>query len=377
MKNARVVCFVLLAAASLVAPGVGVPPTQAADPPAAGTAGAVGDTLAAARAAMSRRNMIHARRMLQAATAAARTDVERAEAERVQTLYDSLTEFWKAVAQAAGQLQVADELQVSGTLAAVVQAEPRSLTLRIEGQNVTYTPQQLPANVAVALMDRVARPGDPVANLHIGSFYAVDRLGDREQARQRWKKAGEAGQTLLPELDLDPAAQAAAAARGSAPPKRLPVPEPQVVSKLVRELQAGEPPARTPQARYDAVRKAFDAAEAFDGPPEKRYAMYERARSMAVAVGDPELFLTVIDSLGYYFEVDAFVLKADALVTAAKGRDASFREQILKAALELYDSHPEKSEAKTKLHTMLLGAARATRNAPLLKRLEAEKPKRP
>ena len=173
------------------------------DPTPADAATVTGN-LAAARRAMWSRDLAAARRSLQAALQQARTATEREETERVGKLLESLEAFWAAVRQALARLEGAEELRLGDRRVLVVEADLERLIIRDAGRNVTYAIQHLPQQLAVALAMRTLPRGQPATSLHLGSFLAIDKYGDRREARFRWERAGDEGKALLPELALAP-----------------------------------------------------------------------------------------------------------------------------------------------------------------------------
>jgi hypothetical protein len=138
------------------------------EPEADNTAG----HLAVARRAMAHRNLQQAKRHVYTAVAKAKSSDETKEAERVEDLLKSLESFWKGVRAGA-------------------ETKPTSMTQVTREQAVAWAQRGLKADTA---------------DLAIGAFLAIDAQGDRQEARARWEKAGDAGKALLPELDLPPPA---------------------------------------------------------------------------------------------------------------------------------------------------------------------------
>jgi hypothetical protein len=163
--------------------------------------------LAAARRAMWSRDLAAARRHLDDAAAVARTPTERTEVERVGKLLDSLTAFWTAVREAAGRLDASHEIRVGDTMVMVVEAGAERLVFRAAGENRAFRVEELPQGLAVALAEQVLPTGQAATDLCVGSFLAIDRRGDRHDARTRWERAGADGRALLIELTLAPPAE--------------------------------------------------------------------------------------------------------------------------------------------------------------------------
>jgi hypothetical protein len=177
-----------------------VPSDVAAGPPTA----EVARLLTAARRAMFDRDLDTAGQDIDRATRAARTDGDRAAAERVSKLLHSLDKFWQAARDGCRQLQSGEELEIADTRAIVVGVDATGITIRAAGRNLDYAFHELPRPLAVLAAQRRLSQDPQVMDLHIGSFLAVDHRGDREEARRRWEKAGADGQSLMPEVTLAP-----------------------------------------------------------------------------------------------------------------------------------------------------------------------------
>jgi hypothetical protein len=160
--------------------------------------------LTAARRAMFNRNLKAADEDVDCALRAARSDSDRAEAERVARLLRSLDNFWRAAADGCRQLQTGDELEIADTRVIVVSVDATGITIHAAGRNLDYAFQELPRPLAVLAAERRLSQDPQTMHLHVGSFLAVDRRGDRQEARRRWEKAGPDGQSLVPEIDLAP-----------------------------------------------------------------------------------------------------------------------------------------------------------------------------
>jgi hypothetical protein len=171
--------------------------------PAAGSPEVVA-ALTAARRAMFDRDLKAAGRDVDRALRAAHSDGDREEAERVSKLLHSLDAFWQAVRDGCRQLQVAEELEIADTRVIVVGVDATGITIRTAGRNLDYAFGELPRSLAVLAAERRLSQDPQAMHLHVGSFLAVDRRGDREEARRRWEKAGPDGQALMPEVALAP-----------------------------------------------------------------------------------------------------------------------------------------------------------------------------
>ena len=160
--------------------------------------------LTAARRAMFDRNLNAAGQDVDRALRTARSDGDRAAAERVSKLLHSLETFWQAAGAGCRQLQTAEELELAGTRVIVVGVDATGITIRTAGRNLDYGFQELPRPLAVLAAERTLSRDPQAMHLHVGSFLAVDRRGNREEARRRWEKAGPDGLSLMPEIALAP-----------------------------------------------------------------------------------------------------------------------------------------------------------------------------
>ena len=160
--------------------------------------------LTAARRAMFDRDLKTAGQDVDRALRTARLGGDRAEAERVSRLLHSLEIFWQAARDGCRQFQIAEELEIADTRVIVVGVDATGITIRTAGRNLDYAFQELPRPLAVLAAERSLSQDPQAMHLHVGSFLAVDRRGDRQEARRRWEKAGPDGQSLMPEIALAP-----------------------------------------------------------------------------------------------------------------------------------------------------------------------------
>jgi len=166
------------------------------------TAGAdtVTGALTAARTAMARRDVAAARQQADAAIQLARSPTEIQQSLHVSQLVDSLEVFWRSVRREIGAIESGLELAVGESRVMVVDAADGVITVRSSGRLRQFTADELPASLAVALAQRRLLEEHPDTQLHIGTFLAMDARGDRQQARERWQRAGDNGEALMAEL---------------------------------------------------------------------------------------------------------------------------------------------------------------------------------
>lgn len=126
-----------------------------------------------------------------------------AEWNRLDELLNYVEQFWRMVERGAASLDAVEELEVGDQRVAVVEASGAKIVLRVAGQNKTYTPQNIPPKLAITFAERVMKKNEPVNQVIIGAFLALDGKGDRDKAREYWMTASKAGldvKPLLPEL---------------------------------------------------------------------------------------------------------------------------------------------------------------------------------
>lgn len=162
----------------------------------------VATLLKSARAALANREMNKAQEFLAEATIEATAPETTAEVGRVELLASYVEMFWDAVRQTLPKIAL-EELQIDGTMMAVVEADENHLIVRAEGKNHDYKWQKLPRSIAYYLANRWLAPDDPVRNLVLASFEIVDPKGDHNQAETLLAVATAAGlksESLLEEL---------------------------------------------------------------------------------------------------------------------------------------------------------------------------------
>jgi hypothetical protein len=156
-----------------------------------------------ARAAMASRNLAAARKFMKLAADNVQTPADEAETGRVGTILDNLEEFWKGMDKIMGTLSVGQEFTIANTPMIVVSSAPGRLTIRTEGQNRSYDRSNLPRAMVVGLaVGGFAK--HPSSKVLLGTYLAMDSLGNRAEAKRLWVEAADQGEDvkdLMPELD--------------------------------------------------------------------------------------------------------------------------------------------------------------------------------
>jgi hypothetical protein len=171
--------------------------------------------VAAVRASMARRNLAASKRNLETAAANVQSEADQTELERLQTLQDHLEQFWNRIRSAVAAMQPVDEIVLSeSNRVAVIEASREELAVQWEGRPQKFRIEAIPMDLLAAIA-RASIKLTAGSKLILGSFLAMDGLGDRAAAAKFWQEAirgGESdGKLLLPELQIP---RAASPARG-------------------------------------------------------------------------------------------------------------------------------------------------------------------
>ena len=163
------------------------------------------------RAAMGKRSLDASKRDLKTVAANVQTAADQAELERLQALQDHLEQFWNGVRQAVAKMQPVDEIVMSESdRVAVIEASSTELSVQWEGWPQRWRIEAIPMDLLSAIAKSSFEP-TPGSKLIVGSFLAMDGLGNRAEAARLWQEAirgGESeGKLLLPELDASHAGQ--------------------------------------------------------------------------------------------------------------------------------------------------------------------------
>jgi hypothetical protein len=129
------------------------------------------------------------------------------ELARLEELTTYSSRVWEHVDNVLKQVNDVKELMVGEQLVAIVEWDGTMLTLRVAGQDRTYTKAQMPGKLVLALAQLELRPEDAGNKVHFGAFLVLDGKGDKKLARQMWDEAAKLGtdvKRLLPELDVPP-----------------------------------------------------------------------------------------------------------------------------------------------------------------------------
>lgn len=129
---------------------------------------------------------------------------------RLKVVADMAKKFRGGIEQTMSKLEAGEIIKVgASTEAAIVEASPDKLVIRIAGQNKTYSLDDMPLGLAVNLGERSFNAGDPKTRLLKGAYVVVDKRSDPAQlqkARMWWEEAQLSGldiEEILPVLTDD------------------------------------------------------------------------------------------------------------------------------------------------------------------------------
>ena len=139
------------------------------------------------RAAMGQRNLAASKRNLQTAAANAQGPADQAELERLQALQEHLQQFWDAIRHAVSAMQPLEEIVLSESdRVAVISASREELAVQREGRPRRYRIEAIPMDLLAAIAKSTFKL-TAGTKLIVGSFLAMDSLGDRTQAGKLWR----------------------------------------------------------------------------------------------------------------------------------------------------------------------------------------------
>lgn len=381
--------------------------------------------LAAARMAMFHRNLAAAAEHVAAAAQMAKTRTELGETSRVEKLLAALEGFWESVQEGLARLDGGVELAMGAERVMVVEADQSHLLLRMAGTNQSFHSAELPALLAVVVARQGFTADQRTFDLQVGAFHAIDKYGDRFEARQRLENGGAEGQLLLAELALAPEPQPYRPSQAALSPPPLLVqsnqlePAAQVEPSSATDVSgtAGAPQPGVPESSAAAssptvdrrlavpsdgersraeqqIREVFgdqlrqlntveqkglwagrllQVAESTGDDPAAAYVLYQMASDLAVQATDLNLSMRVADQLGGKYQVDPLLLKADVLERAWQTTSArNVRSSVGSKAAALVDAALAAGNipAADRLIRLARRAARAENDLALLRQLD-------
>lgn len=310
------------------------------------------EALDAARQAMKQRNLDQAAEHIAAATEAAQTDDDVAEAASFDKLHGYLSEFWTQVDQQGRALRPGDKLDFADRQATVESNSGGALALSSGKHRKAFSlsPGSIPANVAVAVVQSGAH--DVRNHARVAAFWALDQAGAAGRAYHAANAGQEQGQDtqpILDELAYEPSlvtvvvADAAsvdvvdaASVRGEGEGAAN---SPDAGSVGHESTKHPVPSAAAQQTAIDAVREKFADLYAIAGnpagagqlavtllaragdesDPAVQYMMLFEAQKMAINAGRIETFLEAVESMHEAYQIDKVRYQGAGVFRIAKG----------------------------------------------------------
>jgi hypothetical protein len=349
-------------------------------------------TVAAARAAMSRRDMPEGKKNAQAAAKLAQTPEEAAEATRVEAISRHLDQFWITMKKVVDSLTPAQEFTLRNTPIVVLETSRTHVVFRVEGRNRSYELSNLPLPIIEALVEG-GFADNAATKLMFGAYLAMDAQGDRKAARKLWQELIDAGNDvsdLMAELNVAPAGKAPPTPDAGKPKKPekmdaaktdLPT-DPSALrqaEQAVREqFEADRKLASGASGKLKLCEKLLSASGGEDVPAANRFVMLRDARDYALSAGKSALACEVIDRLARHFNVNALELKAAVMEQAARmARTASASKEAAECALTLVDEaiRARRWDEAARLATVAVSTAQKSRNSDLVESAREAKAK--
>lgn len=158
-------------------------------------------SLKQARLAMGETNFEEADKELAAARKLAEGSLQMPVVQRLIDLGEYAKQFHDFLRQSLTDEKLIGgaELVVGKTRVVVVEANAKSIILRVLGMNKVYPADSLPKGIALALAERKMDNSDPVGRIVKGAFYAVAKGGEKDdldEAKAYWEQAQLAGANL-------------------------------------------------------------------------------------------------------------------------------------------------------------------------------------
>ena len=124
---------------------------------------------------------------------AAKLPEHKATVQRLKAVADMAQKFRGAIQETMFKLEAGEVIKVGSTTeAAIVEAGPNKLIIRIAGQNRTYTLDDLPLGLAANLGERALNSENPTTRLLKGAYVFIDKRSDPAQlkkAKTWWEEA--------------------------------------------------------------------------------------------------------------------------------------------------------------------------------------------
>ena len=324
----------------------------------------LGTALTSAKQALYDRKLDEANKLIADAEELATTLEHKDMVARLKAVAEQIGIFWQTVSDECAKLQAMDEIQMSTTILAVVEANSEMLIYRYNGENKRQAVIELPAGLAMKIAER-AWPDETVeSRITRGAVYAIDAIGNpdnAERAREIWEEAELGGGMVRPLLtfladDYDLVAELI---------EQVDIPEQadlDTAADEFKETYRKDMARTTATARTELAQKLIADAPG-SATPALRYILYEQAADQAARGGDFPLAMQAIDEQAKWFKLDLMDTKLNLLESAVKYRltpEAS--KELTRTVFELADAATKAKNLESADKLAKIGVAAALKS---------------
>jgi hypothetical protein len=175
------------------APASPIPETPEMKPPTREELVALTNLVKEARTALGDFQFAEADEALAKAEMLAKLPEHQERIHRLQNVSNLAKQFQEAVVRTMSGLSAGEVLKIgSSTEAAIVDASPTKLVIRLNGDNKTYSLENMPLGLAVNLGERSLNPNSPATRAAKGAYVFIDKrsdAGQRKKAQTWWEEA--------------------------------------------------------------------------------------------------------------------------------------------------------------------------------------------
>jgi hypothetical protein len=371
----------------------------------------VQQSLAAAREALGVRDLRLARNHLADAERAAAGTGQSEQVDDLRLLIGFYDEFTQAVRRGVRSIRSRTEFQLGGRTVTMVDLQGTTLTYHdgTAEQQVDFS--DLSPDDAVTFARHLLLPDDAIGNLHVATFLAFDKQGDRRanlaEAKRLWHVAAQQnlrnaalgrelgiyddvvdeptapdeqpGVEPPPFVDTKPdGASEAGDRQPGGLSARKPVPDHADLRsarlRVGRDYRQQFVQAPLPDQKRELAKDIYRAA-LNERDDAYRYALMEKIRDMAVDLVEPEALVNIVDEMAAQFDVDADAEKATYLAKSVmSAKLVAQTTEIFDHAQRLYDEalDERRYEAAAALADVAVRAARKAQKYDSLEVVEGQ-----
>ena len=264
------------------------------------------------------------------------TDVFVAEQEPVAKLASATKEacglvegFWNQVIKSTNQQSGGQEIEASGSIIGLLEADQEKFTVRMAGANVTYEYHFCPPNLAIEL----AKMGDigdiPTWNKQLATFYVVNQVDGKRfdaEINALLRESEAAGH------DCDGIRHFAEFEFGSIgkPDTKIEMPDQRTLEESIAEFRTENEITSINSLDPGMAGKLAELLLQIDSPNFQQHVAYlEEARNLAIRGGNASQVEDAIIELDNFARVDRAELMGDSLIALSKSKLTSGQSRTL------------------------------------------------